>query len=78
MDRLLIFQKDLCLYECMKSAATSEFVALRAESPAVEFDDFDRLVERYRPKVLRRLHCACLIGKAAGRMILEVPSQCWS
>src|SRR6186713_1446569 len=58
MDRLLIFQKDLCLYGCMKSAATSEFVALRTESPAVEFDDFDRLVERYRPKVLRFLYAS--------------------
>jgi len=58
MDRLLIIQKNSCLYECMKSAATSEFVALRVESPAVEFDDFDRLVERYRPKVLRFLYAS--------------------
>ena len=42
----------------MRSAATSGFVALRMENPALEFDDFDRLVEQYRPRVLRFLYAS--------------------
>jgi RNA polymerase sigma-70 factor (ECF subfamily) len=40
----------------MRSAATSGFVALRTENPALAFEDFDRLVEQYRPRVLRFLY----------------------
>jgi len=39
----------------MRSATSSGFVALRMENPALEFEDFDRLVEQYRPRVLRFL-----------------------
>jgi RNA polymerase sigma-70 factor (ECF subfamily) len=39
----------------MRSATTSEFVALHTENPALEFENFDRLVEQYRPRVLRFL-----------------------
>jgi RNA polymerase sigma-70 factor (ECF subfamily) len=37
----------------MKSAATSGFIAMNAEHPALEIEDFERLVERYRTRVLR-------------------------
>jgi RNA polymerase sigma-70 factor (ECF subfamily) len=42
----------------MRSAATSGFVALGMENPALEFENFDRLVEQYRPRVLRFLYAS--------------------
>ena len=39
----------------MRTATTSGFVALRMENPALEFENFDRLVEQHRPRVLRFL-----------------------
>src|SRR5215470_10774435 len=39
----------------MKPSAASGFVAMNAENPAVEFEDFDRLVEQYRMRVFRFL-----------------------
>jgi DNA-directed RNA polymerase specialized sigma24 family protein len=39
----------------MRSATTSWFVALRMENLALEFENFDRLVTQYRPRVLRFL-----------------------
>jgi RNA polymerase sigma-70 factor (ECF subfamily) len=37
----------------MKPSTTSAFIAVNMENPALEFDDFDRLVEEYRPRLLR-------------------------
>jgi RNA polymerase sigma-70 factor (ECF subfamily) len=37
----------------MKTGATTGFVAARMESRALETEHFDRLVEQYRPRVLR-------------------------
>ena len=39
----------------MKQSTTSGFLALKMENPALEFEDFDRLVQQYRPRVLRFL-----------------------
>jgi len=39
----------------MRPIATSGFDALSMENPALEFENFDRLVEQYRPRVLRFL-----------------------
>jgi RNA polymerase sigma-70 factor (ECF subfamily) len=39
----------------MKPSTTSGFIALNMENPALEFENFDRLVEEYRPRVLRFL-----------------------
>ena len=39
----------------MKPGTTSELVAVSMGNPALEFEDFDRLVEEYRPRVLRFL-----------------------
>jgi RNA polymerase sigma-70 factor (ECF subfamily) len=39
----------------MRSVTSSGFVALHMENPALEFENFDRLVEQYRPRVLRFL-----------------------
>jgi len=39
----------------MKPNSTSGFIALNMENPALEFENFDRLVEEYRPRVLRFL-----------------------
>jgi RNA polymerase sigma-70 factor (ECF subfamily) len=33
--------------------STSGFIAINMENPASEFEDFDQLVEQYRPRVLR-------------------------
>src|SRR5262249_49149779 len=41
------------LYEYMKPATTSGFIAVRMENPALELEDFDRIVEQYRRRVLR-------------------------
>jgi RNA polymerase sigma-70 factor (ECF subfamily) len=37
----------------MKDSASTGFIAVRMENPAVEIDDFEQLVERYRTRVLR-------------------------
>jgi len=39
----------------MKPSTTSGFLAVNMENPALEFEDFDRLVEQYRARVLRFL-----------------------
>jgi RNA polymerase sigma-70 factor (ECF subfamily) len=37
----------------MKPTATTGFIAMRMDNPALEIEDFDRLVEQYRTRVLR-------------------------
>src|SRR5215831_4432839 len=37
----------------MKPTAASGFIAFRMENPAFEIEDFERLVEQYRARVLR-------------------------
>jgi RNA polymerase sigma-70 factor (ECF subfamily) len=37
----------------MRTETSTGFIALRMENPALEFEDFDRLVEQYRTRVLR-------------------------
>jgi RNA polymerase sigma-70 factor (ECF subfamily) len=37
----------------MKQAATSGFIAMRMENPALEIEDFEQFVARYRARVLR-------------------------
>ena len=37
----------------MKTTATSGFISMTVENPAVEIEDFERLVEQYRTRVLR-------------------------
>ena len=37
----------------MKPTASAEFIAARMENPALETEDFERLVEQYRTRVLR-------------------------
>jgi RNA polymerase sigma-70 factor (ECF subfamily) len=39
----------------MKTGATSGFIAVKMQNPALEFDNFDRLVAQYRTRVLRFL-----------------------
>jgi RNA polymerase sigma-70 factor (ECF subfamily) len=39
----------------MEPSTTSGFIAVKMENPALEFEDFDRLVEQYRTRVLRFL-----------------------
>lgn len=39
----------------MKTDTTSGLIALSMESPALEFEDFDRVVKQYRARVLRFL-----------------------
>jgi RNA polymerase sigma-70 factor (ECF subfamily) len=39
----------------MKPSTTSGFIAVNMKNPALELDDFDRLVEQYRARVLRFL-----------------------
>lgn len=39
----------------MKTGTTSGLIALRMENPALEFENFDRVVKQYRPRVLRFL-----------------------
>lgn len=39
----------------MKASATTGFIAVSMENPALEFENFDRLVEQYRTRVLRFL-----------------------
>jgi hypothetical protein len=39
----------------MKPSTTSAFIAVNMENPVLEFEDFDRLVELYRTRVLRFL-----------------------
>src|SRR5207253_6766350 len=39
----------------MKPSATSGFIAVNMENPVLEFENFDRLVEQYRTRVLRFL-----------------------
>jgi RNA polymerase sigma-70 factor, ECF subfamily len=39
------------LYDCMEPAATFGFIGM--ESPITEIQDFDRVIEVYRPRVLR-------------------------
>ena len=39
----------------MKPGTTSEFIAVNLGNPALEFEDFDRLVQEHRPRVLRFL-----------------------
>src|SRR5262249_42591787 len=39
----------------MKPSTTSGFIALNMGNPALEFEDFDRLVQQYRTRVLRFL-----------------------
>ena len=41
------------LYQCMEPAATFGFIASGMESPTTEIQDFDRVVQVYRPRVLR-------------------------
>jgi RNA polymerase sigma-70 factor (ECF subfamily) len=37
----------------MKASTTSEFIALNMENPALEIENFDRLVQQYRTRVFR-------------------------
>src|SRR5262245_62908825 len=37
----------------MKPTATTGFIAVSMENPAVEVEDFERIVEQYRTRVLR-------------------------
>jgi len=39
----------------MKPSTTSGFLALNMENPVLEFENFDRRVEEYRPRALRFL-----------------------
>ena len=39
----------------MKPSTTSGFIAVNMENPVLEFEDFDRLVEQHRTRVLRFL-----------------------
>ena len=39
----------------MKASTTSGFMTLNMQNPALEFDDFDQLVQHYRTRVLRFL-----------------------
>jgi len=58
LSPLLTFPSIAGLYEGMGSATTPGFAASRMDNPATEFDDFDRLVERYRPGVLRFVYAS--------------------
>ena len=44
-----------CLLGRMKPSTTTGFFPVKMENPALEFEDFDRLVEQYRTRVLRFL-----------------------
>src|SRR2546427_10473009 len=39
----------------MKPTATTGFIAVRMENPALDIEDFEQLVEQYRTRVLRFL-----------------------
>jgi RNA polymerase sigma-70 factor, ECF subfamily len=51
---VLSSNENLRLYECMR-ASTTGFMTANMENPALEFEDFDRLVEQYRGRLLRFL-----------------------
>src|SRR4051794_19549526 len=42
----------------MKPSITSGFIAVNMGNPALEFEDFDRLVEQYRTRILRFLYAS--------------------
>jgi RNA polymerase sigma-70 factor, ECF subfamily len=42
----------------MKPTTTSGFIGVNMGNPALEFEDFDRLVEQYRTRVLRFLYAS--------------------
>ena len=52
---MLSYIGKTCLYEHMRPSTTSGFIAVSMENPALEFEDFDQLVQQYRPRVLRFL-----------------------
>src|SRR6185295_6124296 len=54
-SQVLSSSENLRLYECMRVSTTSGFITVKMENPALEFEDFDRLVEQYRGRVLRFL-----------------------
>ena len=47
------FYRNTHVYTNVKETATTGFIAMRMENPVLELEDFDRLVERYRTRVLR-------------------------
>ena len=47
------FYRNAHVYTNVKETATTGFIAMRMENPVLELEDFDRLVERYRTRVLR-------------------------
>jgi len=42
----------------MKPTATTGFIAMRMENPALEIEDFERIVEQYRTRVLRFVYAS--------------------
>jgi RNA polymerase sigma-70 factor (ECF subfamily) len=42
----------------MKPTTAPEFIGIKMENPAMEFEDFDRLVEQYRTRVFRFLYAS--------------------
>jgi RNA polymerase sigma-70 factor (ECF subfamily) len=47
------FYPNTHVYTNVKQTATTGFIAMRMENPVLELEDLDRLVERYRTRVLR-------------------------
>lgn len=45
--------QNLRLYKRMQPSTTSGFVGVNMVNPVLEFEDFDRLVQQYRTRVLR-------------------------
>jgi len=48
-----VTSQNLRLYKRMQPSTTSGFVGVNMVNPVLEFEDFDRLVQQYRTRVLR-------------------------
>ena len=59
----------------MKASTTPGLIALSMENPALEFDNFDRVVAQYRTRVLRFLLASVgdmdVAGVLDSRLLLE-------
>jgi RNA polymerase sigma-70 factor (ECF subfamily) len=53
--RVLSYASKTCLYDCMKTSTTSGVIAENMGNPVLELEDFERLVQQYRTRVLRFL-----------------------
>lgn len=47
------FWANILVYTNVKQTVTTGLIAMSMGNPALEIDDFERLVEQYRPRVLR-------------------------